>query len=61
MFSERHVPKVRCLQNDSRASVLVTNIPSEPGRWVSLEGRVVIIDCQELKSRLRIVQSALQR
>ena len=36
--------KVKRLQKDPRASVLVTNIPPEPARWVSLEGRVVISD-----------------
>lgn len=44
MFSERRVPKVRRLGVDSRASLLVTNIPPEPARWVSLEGRVAIDD-----------------
>ena len=53
MFSERNVGKVRRLQKDPRASVLVTNIPPEPARWVSLEGRVVIGgDGQEAAARL---------
>ena len=53
MFSERNVGKVKRLQKDPRASVLVTNIPPEPARWVSLEGRVVISDDgQEAAARL---------
>lgn len=42
MFSERQTPKVRRLERDSRASLLVTNIPPESARWVSLDGRVEI-------------------
>lgn len=44
MFSERKAPKIRLLAHDARASVLVTNIPPEPARWVSLEGRITIDD-----------------
>jgi len=42
MFSERKAPKLARLVHDPRASVLVTNIPPEPARWVSLEGRVAV-------------------
>ena len=53
MFSERNVVKVKRLEKDPRASVLVTNIPPEPARWVSLEGRVLISDQgQEAAARL---------
>jgi nitroimidazol reductase NimA-like FMN-containing flavoprotein (pyridoxamine 5'-phosphate oxidase superfamily) len=44
MVSERKVPKIRRLQKEPRASVLVTNIPPEPGSWVSLEGRIAITE-----------------
>ena len=53
MVSERKVPKMRRLEKDPRASVLVTNIPPEPGSWVSLEGRVVVSEGgQEAGERL---------
>ena len=42
MFSERKSAKVRKLERDPRVCVLVTNIPPEPPRWVSLEGRIRI-------------------
>jgi len=42
MFSERKSAKVHRLERDPRVCVLVTNIPPEPARWVSLEGRVRI-------------------
>ena len=42
MFSERKSAKVHRLERDPRVCVLVTNIPPEPARWVSLEGRVQI-------------------
>ena len=42
MFAERQAPAVLRLEQDPRATVLVTHIPPEPARWVSLEGRVVI-------------------
>ena len=53
MISERQVGKIRRLEKDPRASVLVTNIPPEPGSWVSLEGRVVVSEGgQEAGERL---------
>jgi nitroimidazol reductase NimA-like FMN-containing flavoprotein (pyridoxamine 5'-phosphate oxidase superfamily) len=53
MFSERKAPKVGLLEKDPRVSLLVTNIPPEPARWVSLEGRVAIDDGgQEAGARL---------
>ena len=53
MISERQVGKIRRLQKDARASVLVTNIPPEPGSWVSLDGRIVISEGgQEAGERL---------
>jgi PPOX class probable F420-dependent enzyme len=42
IFSERERPTLRRLERDPRASLLVTNIPPEPARWVSLEGRAEI-------------------
>ena len=53
MISERDVGKMRRLAKDPRASVLVTNIPPEPGSWVSLEGQVAISEGgQEAGARL---------
>ena len=53
MISERDVGKMRRLEKDPRASVLVTNIPPEPGSWVSLEGRIVLSEGgQEAGERL---------
>jgi len=42
MFSERRSVQVRSLERDPRACLLVTNIPPEPARWVTLEGRIQI-------------------
>lgn len=42
MFSERRAVKVRRLERDPRASLLITNIPPEAARWVALEGYVEV-------------------
>ena len=54
MFSEWSAAKLRQLERDPRVSLLVTNIPPEPARWVSLEGRVAVdpLGGQETAARL---------
>lgn len=42
MVSGRRSAKVRWLQSDPQAALLVTNVAPEPPRWVSLEGKVSV-------------------
>jgi PPOX class probable F420-dependent enzyme len=59
MFSERGARKVRRLQKDPRASVLVTNVPPEAPRWVSLEGRIAIDPLAGLEAAARLAERYL--
>jgi PPOX class probable F420-dependent enzyme len=42
MFSGATASKVRRLQRDARASVLIPNSPGEPESWVAFDGEVAI-------------------
>lgn len=42
MFCHEASGKLRRLQHDARASVLVVNHPDEPENWVAFDGRVTI-------------------
>lgn len=44
MFAEKSSGKVKRLQNDSRASVLVINHPEEPEAWVAFDGNIALSD-----------------
>ena len=47
MFSGRGVPKLKRLQDDPRAMVLVTNHVGEDEAWVSFEGEVQICENED--------------
>ncbi len=47
MFSAPGVPKIKRLQNDPRAMVLVTNRVGEVEAWVSFEGEVEICEDED--------------
>ena len=54
MFSSASSPKVRRLQQDARASLLVTNDIDEQEAWIAFDGTIVISDegAIELAERL---------
>lgn len=55
MFAERSSGKIKRLQNDSRASVLVINHPHEPEAWVAFDGPVAIRDSGGLEMAERVL------
>ena len=54
MFADKNTAKVRRIQNDPRASVLVTNHLGETEKWVAFDGEITIGDSGgiELANRL---------